>query len=118
MNFSNDTVQNIIIKHVHLKRATKEHVEEFKKFLNNDIEDIDQTLIIDLSECECIDSTFISALVIALKSVTKNNGLLKIVASHPDVQSILELTGMIKVFETYNSISEAILSFEKTNSPS
>jgi anti-anti-sigma factor len=68
-------------------------------------------MIVDLEECEFIDSTFISSLVIALKAINQKEGTLKIVAAHSEVQSVLELTGMIKVFEIYKNVKEAVNSF-------
>ncbi len=112
MDFSQEEIKGILVKHVHLTRATKDNAEAFKKFLMKDISNGKEKLLIDLSECEFIDSTFISSLVIALKAVTQKNGTLKIVAHNTDISSVLELTGMAKVFEIYKDIKEAITSFK------
>lgn len=112
MNFTQEERESIIIKRVHLTRATKEHAEEFKKFLLKDIGDKNDKIIVDLSSCEFIDSTFISSLVIASKAVNKIGGVLKIVAIHSDVQSVLELTGMVKIFDIYKDVNEAVGNFK------
>ncbi|RPI73389.1 MAG: anti-sigma factor antagonist [Ignavibacteriales bacterium] len=65
----------------------------------------------DLSQCEFIDSTFISVLVTALKTINKKNGSLKIIAAHSNVQSVLDLTGMVKVFQIYKTREEALSVF-------
>jgi len=111
MSFSQDEIKGILVKHVHLTRATKDHAEKFKKFLMNDIEDNNHKMIVDLSECEFIDSTFISSLVTALKAINQKGGSLKIVANHSEVQSVLELTGMVKVFDIYKNVKEAVENF-------
>jgi len=111
MDFSQEEIKGIIVKHVHLTRATKDNAEEFKKFLIKDISKGKKKLIVDLSECEFIDSTFISSLVIALKAINNNNGVMKIVARNSDISSVLELTGMIKVFEIYKNVKDATVSF-------
>ncbi len=111
MNFSEEEVKGILVKYVHLTRATKDHAEQFKKFLMKDIEENYNKIIIDLNECEFIDSTFISSLVTGLKAVNQKGGSLKIVANHSEVQSVLELTGMVKVFEIYKDVKEALESF-------
>jgi len=113
MNFSQEEIKGILIKHVHLTRATKEHADQCKKFLIKDIENDYVKMIIDLEMCEFIDSTFISSLVTALKTINQKGGLLKIVANHPEVQSVLELTGMVKVFELYKTVKEAAESFNQ-----
>ncbi len=112
MNFSQEEIKGILVKHVHLTRATKDNAEEFKKFLMKDVANGKKKLLVDLSECEFIDSTFISSLVIALKASNQNNGTMKIVAKNSDISSVLELTGMVKVFEIYKDIKEAIASFK------
>jgi anti-anti-sigma factor len=111
MNFSQEKIKGILIKHVHLSRATKEQAEEFKKFLLRDIEEDNIWFIINLSECEFIDSTFISALVTALKVINQKEGTLKIVAVHSEVLSVLELTGMVKIFEVFKTTDEALKNF-------
>lgn len=112
MDFTEEEQKGIIVKYVNLSRATKEHAEKFKKFLMKDIKDKNDRIVVDLSVCEFIDSTFISALVIALKSVNNLGGVLKLVAVHSDVQSVLELTGMVKLFDIYKDVKEAVTSFK------
>ncbi len=114
MNYSQEIIKGILVKHVHLTRATKDQADQFKKFLLKDIES-NNDIIVDLSECEFIDSTFISSLVTGLKAIIKNTGNLKIVADHSDVQSVLDLTGMVKVFEIYNSVNDALNNFNQKN---
>ena len=115
MNFSQENVKGILIKHVHLTRATKDQAEQFKQFLLKDIEQNKSSIIVDLAECEFIDSTFISSLVVGLKAINRSEGKLKIVAVHSDVQSVFELTGMVKVFEIYKSVSDALSNFDLNN---
>ena len=108
MEFSQERQEGVIVKQVHLTRATKDHAEKFKKFLLKDINEKNNKVIVDLTECEFIDSTFISTLVIALKSVNKLKGSLKLVAVQSDVLSILELTGLVKVFDVFKNLNEAM----------
>ena|SRR4030067_3532829 len=111
MNFSQEKINGILVEHVHLSRATKDHAEQFKKFLMKDIEENHFDMIVDLSECEFIDSTFISALVTALKAINQKEGSLKIITNHSEVQSVLELTGMVKVFEVHKDVKESVDSY-------
>jgi|SRR5690554_6127350 anti-anti-sigma factor len=108
MNFTQEKINGALIKQVHLTCASKEYAEKFKHFLLKDIENNNLNIIADLTECEFIDSTFISALVTALKSINQKNGSLKIIAPHSTVKSVLELTGMGKVFNIFSSREEAL----------
>ena len=111
IDYSREVKKDIIIEVVHLSRATKENAEAFKKILLADIEKGNNKIIVDLSECMFMDSTFLSSLVIALKSLSKVNGSIKLIAIHQDTLAILDLTGMVKVFDVYKSKKEALTSF-------
>jgi anti-anti-sigma factor len=69
-------------------------------------------LIVDLSQCEFIDSTFLGALVVTLKKITQQSGDLKLVGFQPAVQSMFELTRMYRIFEAFTNKNEAINSFK------
>lgn len=99
----------IAVKKVKLISATKEYAEDFKVDFFNNLNGYNK-VVIDLSKCEVIDSTFVSALAAIQKN--KNRHSLKLVASHPDVQSVLELTGILKIFETFKTVKEAVSSFK------
>jgi anti-sigma B factor antagonist len=85
--------------------------EEFKKLLNKDIDNGYSKIIVDLSKCSFIDSTFLSTIVTALKKVSKIGGNLMLVGVHSETQALLELTGTAKVFEIYPSKDKALKSF-------
>jgi anti-anti-sigma factor len=110
-DYSREIKEDILTEVVHLSRATKDHAEAFKKILLRDIDEGFNKLIVDLSECMFMDSTFLSSLVVALKFSSKMNGTIKLVAAHHDTMAILELTGMIKVFDVFNNRDEALKSF-------
>jgi anti-anti-sigma factor len=107
-DYSREIKEDIIIEVVHLSRATKDNAETFKKILLKDIDEGFNKIIIDLSECMFMDSTFLSSLVVALKSLSKTNGTIKLVAFHQDTLAILELTGMVRVFDIYKSKKDAL----------
>ena len=110
-HFSKEIFGDVVIESVNLQRATMRESEEFKKILLKDINDGYVKIIVDLTNCGFMDSTFLGTLVIALKEVIKKGGDLKISAAHSDTQAILEITGTAKIFEQYTSIKEAVESF-------
>jgi len=110
-NFLNIKNGDVIIEVVNLSKATKEQAEEFKSILLNHIEDGDIKLIVDLDQCNFVDSTFLSTLLIALKASMKKGGNLKLASPKHDVAEVLEATGMNRVFGIYPNISEAMESF-------
>lgn len=113
MDFTKELYGDVVVENVNLTRATLKEAEEFKKMLAEDIESGTRKIVVDLSECEFIDSTFLGALVVSLKKVTALSGDLKLVGFQPPVHSMFELTRMYRVFEAYPTKFEAIESFNK-----
>ena len=104
--------KGIIIFKVNLVRATLKEAELFKNMLKKDIDSGNRKLVIDLSFCEFIDSTFLGTIVISLKKITAIGGDIKLVGFQPAVRSMFELTRISKVFETFESTDEAVNSFQ------
>ena len=113
MDFIKESFEEIVVEVVNLSRATLKEAEEFKKVLTQEIEGGSRKMVVDLSECEFIDSTFLGALVVSLKKITSLGGDLKLVGFQPAVHSMFELTRMYRVFEAYPSKLEAIQSYGK-----
>lgn len=111
MDFIKETYGDVVVEVVDLTRATLKEADEFKQRLTQNIEEGSKKIVVDLSECEFIDSTFLGALVIALKKVTLIGGDLRLIGFQPQVHSMFELTRMYRVFESYKSKEEAVKSF-------
>lgn len=112
MNFNISEENGISIIEIGLKRATAENVKEFKEFLFKLIEvDKKQKLIIDLSNVEFVDSSFLGAIVSGLKKVTAIKGDIKILGLQPPVRAMFELTRLYKVFEVFDNKQDVINSF-------
>jgi len=111
MDFTKEKYGDVLVEVVNLTRATLKEAEEFKLTLSQDIEEGARKIIVDISECEFIDSTFLGALVVSLKKITALGGDLRLVGFQPAVHSMFELTRMYRVFESYKTKDEAIQSF-------
>lgn len=111
-DFSREVVGDILIEKVNFSRATFKEAGLFRDRLVFDILKDNLKIIIDLSSCEYIDSTFLGALVVSLKKLTATNGDLRLVGFQPAVHSMFELTRMYRVFESFKSKDEAVASFK------
>ena len=111
MDFTKEPNGNVLVEIVNLSRATLKEAEEFKQTLSQDIEAGWRKLVVDLNECEFIDSTFLGALVVSLKKVTSLGGDLRLVGFQPAVHSMFELTRMYRVFEAFKTREEAVNSY-------
>ncbi len=113
MDFIKEVKDDILIETVNLTRATLKEAEDFKETLNSDIDSGFKKIVVDLSQCEFIDSTFLGSLVVSLKKVSGLGGDLRLVGFQPAVHSMFELTRMYRVFQSFKTKEEAIESFKK-----
>ena len=111
MDFTRELYSDVVVEIVNLSRATLKEAEEFKKLLAVDIDKGSRRLIVDLTECEFIDSTFLGSLVVSLKKVTALGGDLRLVGFQPAVHSMFELTRMYRVFEAFPTKEAALESY-------
>ena len=111
MNFEKEIEDDFVIEKVNLIRATYKEAEELRNFVQSDIEAGWKKIIIDLKNCEFMDSSFLGVLINSLKQVEKLNGSLKLASVHDDAQVILDITRIAHLFNIYPNKEEAIKSF-------
>ena len=111
MNIVEEIVGEILIEIITVNRASVKDSEILKEVLSKNIEKGYKKIIIDLTECEFIDSTFLGVLVNSLRKAVKSGGDLKLVGFKPAVKSMFELTRLFRVFETYGDLQDAIKSY-------
>lgn len=112
MDFIKEQYGDILVEVVNLTRATLKEAEEFKLTLTQDIEEGRKKIVVDISQCEFIDSTFLGALVVSLKKINGLGGDLRLIGFQPAVHSMFELTRMYRVFQSFKTKEEAIESFK------
>ncbi len=113
MDYLQEIYEDVLVQVVDLTRATLKEAEEFKYTLTKNIEYGFRKIVIDLSSCEFLDSTFLGALVVTLKRVSALGGDVKLVGFHPTVHKMMEATRMHRVFETFPTKEAAIRSFDE-----
>lgn len=111
-DFETLLVNDLAIEIVNLSRATYKEAGQLKKNLDELIKSNQKKIIVDVSQCEFIDSTFLGALVLALKSSAKIGGDVRLVKPHEIVKTLMDKAGTLNVFNLYDSVDEAIKSFE------
>ena len=67
-----------------------------------------EVLVADLSQTEFCDSSGLSALLMAHKRMQARGGELRLVLGGPVVRRLLSLTGMDKIFRTWDGVPEAL----------
>lgn len=71
-----------------------------------------RNIVIDLGGVTTMDSSGVGELVSAYTTVTNRGGRLKLANLPSKVSDILQITQLITVFETFDSVDEAIESFD------
>jgi len=110
-NFEKNIITDVAVETVNLTRATFEEAGILKKILDNDIEQGFQKIIIDLTQCEFIDSTFIGVLVVTLKEIAKIGGEIRIIKPTSNANTILTQSGTLDYFNVVGSVEEGVKSF-------
>jgi anti-anti-sigma regulatory factor len=104
-------IDDIAIVIVDLPVATQRDAKPFWNELENkSILEWDK-VIIDLSLCTLTDSTFVGMIVKILKTVSRNNGQMKLIFPEKNARINFQTTGIIKVIECFNTLNEALNSF-------
>lgn len=91
-------------------RLTIEDVNTLKRPLEQAWRADAPRVILDLSECDYVDSSGIALLVEALNRSRKVKKAFVLAAPGPQVQSILQLTRLDKVFQVFPSVQNALTS--------
>ena len=101
-----------VIFNVNLVRATLNEAAEFKDYIAETIQDSDKDLIVNLSTCEHLDSTFLGVLVSAYKKLKSQNRTLVIIEPIDQSSIFLTLNSIGKIFPMYTSLKAAVEDIE------
>lgn len=113
MRIVEEIIGSVLVEIVNLERASLNDSDELKQILDTRIGQGYSKIIIDISLCEYIDSTFLGVLVSGLKKAVKQGGDLKLVGFKPAVAAMFQLTRMFRVFESFSELQEAVKSFSR-----
>ncbi|MEE8576274.1 MAG: STAS domain-containing protein [candidate division Zixibacteria bacterium] len=69
-------------------------------------------VVVDLALVDWMNSTGLGILISGYTTLRNNNGQLKLANVTAKIQSLLTITKLVTVFEAYDSIDEAIKSFD------
>ncbi|GIK59675.1 MAG: STAS domain-containing protein [Ignavibacteriota bacterium] len=101
-----------IVFNVNLLRATLIEATEFKDLLEETIADTDKDIIVNLSACEHLDSTFLGVLVSSYKRLKSQNRTLVIIEPIEQSSIFLTLNSIGKIFPLYTSVKVALEDIE------
>jgi anti-anti-sigma factor len=106
------TEKYAVVFNVNLIRATLNEAVEFKDYLAEAIKDYDKDVIVNLSACEHLDSTFLGVLVSSYKRLKTQNRTLVIIEPIDQSSIFLTLNSIGKIFPLYTSVKVALEDIE------
>jgi len=112
LDFKKQVSGDVLIETVNLQRVSCKEANIMKSRIFEDNLLNNKKIIIDISKCDFIDSSFLGALVDSLKRIIKTGGDIKIViASSSFPEGIVNNSSIQGVFEIYTSVEDALKSF-------
>ena len=110
-------VDGVYVIVVNLTRSTLREAIAFRKIVEEEINSGHTKLVIDLSKCDYIDSTFFGALIMASGIMNDKGYKLKVVKPAISGEYIFTTTHTLRLFDIYKTREEAIKSFEEEIQP-
>ncbi len=107
MNFDMMKHSGIKVFRIHNPRATSTIAPEFRTLLIDEISlHPNETIAIDFSKVDYIDSSFIGSLVAAYKEAMTKNVKIKLFGTQERVESTFESTKLYTLFEIYKNFTQ------------
>lgn len=107
-----ETNRPVVVKRIperlNLKQA-RAFCREIEPFLSSDRPQI----VFDCSQVKQIDAAGVEMLLQCLSRIMKNDGDIKLASLSPQMAVVLEMTRTDRLFEIYESSSDAVLSFRR-----
>lgn len=111
-DFSFEVIKDVVVEKIHFTRATQKESAIFRSRLDRYLSLKHYKIIIDLSECSFVDSTFLGVMVVYLKRVFEKGGEIKFVINNEALLKIIKDIKLDRVFNLYSSREDALKSFE------
>jgi anti-sigma B factor antagonist len=87
--------------------------KDFNDLLHKLVEENKLNIVVDLSDVKFMNSSGLGMLIGGLTTIKKSNGSLKLARVGDKIESLLIITKLITIFESYETVEEAVNSFPK-----
>jgi len=101
-------LDNALIADIQLKEANLSNADQFKAELHGLINSGNKYIVVNFEQVIYVDSSFLGALVSALKLAMNNGGDIAVVGLTSDIRSLFQLVRLDKVFKIYANTQEAL----------
>lgn len=87
--------------------------QKFRDLLHKLLEQGKKKVVVDVKAVKFMNSAGLGTLISGLTTMRNGGGDLKIANPTAKIESLLIITKLIKIFETYSSVEEAVESYRK-----
>lgn len=87
--------------------------KDFNELLHKLVDEGKVNIVIDLGDVKFMNSSGLGMLIGGLTTMKKVNGFMKLARVTDKIESLLIITKLITIFEFYETIDEALNSFQK-----
>ena len=116
-DFEKIYVNEVSVIAVNVCRSTIKEASVFRKIIEKEFNSGHTKLVIDLTKCEHIDSTFFGSIIMALNMTNDLGERLKVVKPANTPEDIFRTTNTLELFDLYKTREAAIKSFESDTQP-
>lgn len=88
-----------------------EDTKDFNDLLHKMIDAGKKNIVLDLSGVKFMNSSGLGMLISGLTTMKKAGGLLKLAGTTEKIESLLIITKLITIFESFDSVDKAVQSF-------
>ena len=106
-------IDGVLIAHVQMF-LDQVGAENFKYVLSEHMKE-GEKVVLDLEKLVNIDNFGLDALLAVAQKAMENNSVIKLARVSADMQIVLDITKVYRVFDIYRSIEEAVASFQGEN---
>ncbi len=85
--------------------------EKFSKLLHDLLDEGKKNIVVDLGHVKFMNSSGLGMLISGYTTIKNGGGSLKLANATEKINSLLVITKLITIFENYNSVDEAVKSF-------
>jgi len=114
MQISQRSVGDVTIIDLNGKMTLGEGDELLRDKVNSLIAQGQKRLVLNLAEVPYIDSAGLGEIVRTYTTVSRQGGVLKLLALTKRIQDLLAITKLLTIFETFDTEDEAVKSFSST----
>ncbi|UCH65076.1 MAG: STAS domain-containing protein [Ignavibacterium sp.] len=111
-DFETIYLEGVYVIAVNVCRSTIKEASAFRKIVEQELNSGHTKLVIDLSKCVHIDSTFFGSIIKALNLTSQIGEKLKVVKPANTKEDIFLTTNTLDLFDLYKTREDAIKSYE------